>query len=484
MIVPSQPALLSDVTQLRPPPPPRVMRQEFCPELAVMVTCHNYGQFLGECLESILSQTVRPGTLLVIDDESTDNTQDVCRQYPGVQQIRVTCRHVGKARKAGLRHTREPFVLFVDADNLLEPNFIEEGMKGFIDRTIAGVYSDYLQFGDKTGMTSFPEFHRGELFRRSYIDTCSIMRRDALDLVDWVWEESPVVPEDHLRAQALVLEGWTFQKQSSFFHYRCHARQASELFHEERQRQGYARQNGLGRWPITLFIPLAGRMWAWEQLSAFLDRQKYPHHQLRLILCDTSEDPEFSKRLRHWLAGCDYADVRHMKFPLNQKGLADRQRSNIHNERDVNLAMCRIYNRLRGEAQTELVWILEDDVIPPDDVLSRLLSHFGHDVACVSAAYNSRFDSLPLAWTGDAVVNGGTLRCARRKSGVEKVRGTGFGCLIIRSELLKQHVFSLPPGVRYYDPEFFKQMGDQWVRLCDWSCWCKHLDPSKPKGYV
>jgi len=483
-MIESNVSMIANSAHWRPEPPPLVATRYVRDDIVVIVTCHNYGRFLGDCLESILSQTVRPGTILVVDDASSDNTQEVCRQFPSVQSLRVNFRHVGRARRAGLEQTHEPFVLFVDADNLLEPNFIEAGMNGFTDRTIAGVYSDYLQFGSKTGMTEFPDYHRGELFRRSYIDTCSIMRRDALELVDWIWDESPVIPEDHLRAQALVLEGWTFRKQPSFFHYRCHAQQASETFLAERRKQGYAQQNGLDRWPITLFIPLAGRLWAWEQLSAFLDRQKYSHEQLRLILCDTSECPAFSESLRRWIAQCDYADVRHMKLPLNQKGLADRQRSNLRTERDVNLAMCRIYNRLRSEVQTELVWILEDDVIPPDDVLSRLLSHFDHDVASVSAAYNSRFDGLPLAWTGDAVVNGGTPRCSHRKSGVEKVRGTGFGCLLVRSELLRQHVFSLPPGVRYYDPEFFRQMGDQWMRLYDWGSPCRHLDPTQARGYV
>ena len=455
-----------------------------CCPVAVIVACHNYGRFLEECLSSILNQTVLPSTILVVDDASTDETRDVCRRFPEVDYLRVEFRHAGRARKAGLQATREPYILCVDADNWLEPDYLEEGLKNFTDRTIAGVYSDYLRFGLQSGITTFPEFQRGELFRANYIDTCSILRRDALDLIDWVWEESPLVPEDHLRAQALVLEGWRFKKQAGLFHYRCHAQQMTERLRSARSRMGYPEQIGLTRWPLTLFIPLSGRLWAWKQQSKFLDRQRFPHHQLRLILCDTSDDPVFSAAVRYWLAGCDYHDVRHMQFPVRERGLADKNRCVVSIERDVNLAMCRIYNRLRTELQTELVWILEDDVIPPDDVLARLLAHLNTNVACVSAAYHSRYDGLPLAWTGDAVINGGTPRCAPRRRGVEPVRGTGFGCLLLRSELLRQHVFSLPPGVRYYDPEFFKQLGDEWIRLCDWSCWCRHLDPTKPQGYV
>lgn len=468
----------SHLRHLVPAPPQNIV------SVAVIVTCHNYGRYLAECLRSIQSQTVRPSTVLVMDDASDDDTAEVCRRFPDIRYQRVEFRHVGKTRRVGLQVTTEPYVLFVDADNWLESDFIAEGLAGFTDRTIAGVYSDYVRFGTSNGITNFPEFSRGELFRQNFIDTCSIVRRDALELIDWVWDISPVIPEDYLRAQALALEGWNFKKQRCRFHYRCHPQQATETFLPERTQLGYVGQNGLTQWPITLFIPLSGRLWAWEQQAAFLERQHYRHDRIRILLCDTSGDEQFSSSVRSWASYCDYADVRHMKLPQERGSLADESRYQVDTERAVNLAMCRIYNRLRAEVQTEFVWVLEDDVIPPDDVLSRLLNHFGPDVASVSAAYMSRYDGLPLAWMGDAVFNGGTPRCQPRHAGVERVRGTGFGCLVLRTELLRRHIFSLPAGVRYYDPEFFKHLGEEWIRLCDWTCWCKHLDPSKPRGYV
>lgn len=57
---------------------------------------------------------------------------------------------------------------------------------------------------------------------------------------------------------------------------------------------GYADQTGLTRWPLTLFVPLSGRTWAWEKLSRFLDNQTYPHDRLRVLLCDTSQNVEFA----------------------------------------------------------------------------------------------------------------------------------------------------------------------------------------------
>ncbi len=463
--------------------PHRDFEEGSCP-VGVVVSCHNYGRYLAQCLHSIFNQTTRPATVVVVDDSSSDDTADVCRQFPDAKYLKVNFRHIGKTRRAGLMETSEPFVLFVDADNWLEPDFIEQGMLEFTDRTVAGVYSDYVRFGASNGSTNFPNYTRGELFRRNFVDTCTIVRRDALELIDWVWDVSPVIPDDYLRAQALAMEGWAFRKQHGVFHYRCHDRQTTKIFQAERTHLGYMGQNGLANWPITLFIPLCGRKWAWKKQSRFLDRQTYPHDRLRILLCDTSRDPEFSSLVRSWALTCDYPDVRHMCVSQERGSLADECRHDVDAERQVNLAMCRIYNLMRNEVQTEFVWVLEDDILPPEDVLTRLLTHFHADVASVSAPYNSRYDLMPVVWNGDANFNGGTPRCEPRRRGVEKVRGSGFGCLVLRTETLRQHVFSLPIGARYYDPEFFKQLGDHWIRLCDWSCWCKHLDPKMPKGYV
>ena len=178
---------------------------------------------------------------------------------------------------------------------------------------------------------------------------------------------------------------------------------------------------------------------------------------------------------------CDYSDVRHFRFAPSRPGLADEGRHQVDVEREVNLAVCRVYNRLRACLETDYCWILEDDIIPPDDVLSRLLSRFDRDVACVSAPYRSRFDGLPVVWNGDAVPNGGTPRIAGGR-GVQAIRGSGFGCIVIRSRFLNEHVFSLTLGERYYDPYFFRMLGDGWKRLCDWSCWCQHLGQGGSRG--
>ena len=271
--------------------------------VAAVVTCHNYAHFLGECLDSILAQTVVPDEILVVDDASQDDPLSVCQRYDSVGFLRANVRCPLRARKVGLDSTRSPFVLFVDADNVLPPRHVECALREFTDRNIGGVYSDYQAFGEQKFRTSFPEYSREDLFCENFIDSCCMLRRDALEMAGDVWTvDYGAMPEDYFLAQRLVQEGWNFRKQSSVFHYRRHTEQLTQKMTGRRVAAGYAKTHGLDHLPITLFIPLSGRTWAWREQSRFLERQTFNHDRIRLVLCDTSQSTSFSDEIRSWLA--------------------------------------------------------------------------------------------------------------------------------------------------------------------------------------
>lgn len=54
---------------------------QLVPTLTVIVTAHNYGHYLDECLQSVLHQSRRPEEILVVDDASTDDTADVVARW-------------------------------------------------------------------------------------------------------------------------------------------------------------------------------------------------------------------------------------------------------------------------------------------------------------------------------------------------------------------------------------------------------------------
>ena len=100
------------------------------PPVAAIVTCHNYGRFLGEAIESVLAQSHAPSEVVVVDDGSTDDTAQVAARYAarGVRYVHRPRGGAGAARNAGLRSTSAPLIAFLDADDAWLPHRVAVGV--------------------------------------------------------------------------------------------------------------------------------------------------------------------------------------------------------------------------------------------------------------------------------------------------------------------------------------------------------------------
>jgi glycosyltransferase involved in cell wall biosynthesis len=99
-------------------------------EVSVIVPCRNAASTLGTQLDALSRQTYS-GTceLLVVDNDSTDATPELLQQgqsrLPNLRVIRATEKHnSGYARNAGMRAARGQYLLFCDADDMVEPDWI------------------------------------------------------------------------------------------------------------------------------------------------------------------------------------------------------------------------------------------------------------------------------------------------------------------------------------------------------------------------
>jgi glycosyltransferase involved in cell wall biosynthesis len=157
----------------------------------VVVTAHNYGRFLPECLASLDRQTAPIDELVVVDDASTDDTADVLTRLLAslsLGQVTTVLRHdvrrgAAASLNEGIAHTSGELVANVDADDTVEPRYLEL-LVAALDRTpTAGyAYPRLRLFGSESGvMASYP-FDPGRLvFEGNYIPNVAMMRRRAFD---------------------------------------------------------------------------------------------------------------------------------------------------------------------------------------------------------------------------------------------------------------------------------------------------------------
>ncbi len=94
----------------------------------LIVPVFNAGAYLGECLESIASQTFTDLHVLIVDDESTDGSTDIaadfCRRDKRFELITIPHGGVSKARNIGIDRANGRYIGFVDADDRLYPHSI------------------------------------------------------------------------------------------------------------------------------------------------------------------------------------------------------------------------------------------------------------------------------------------------------------------------------------------------------------------------
>lgn len=441
--------------------------------VAVVIPCHNYGRYLAEAIESTLRQTRPADEVVVVDDASTDDTPQIARAFSArkVRYLRVECRHSQRTRRAGFLATRSDVVCFLDADDCLAEDYLATGMVAFEETRIGIVYSDVELFGGQSGRSNYPEtFDRGLLSRMNYMHSGSLVLREALKISQALEVETDdrQVLQDWLLWRRVLDGGWTAKKQRALYRYRRHGSSMTARWDAwGTVPKEYFHRAGLASESVTLFVPLSGRAALWPDMAAFLDRQSWPREQTRLVLFDTSQNLDFSRQVRQWIGQCDYPDIRHLCESVGAIGLAERPRREA--AREVSLAMARIYNRMAHEVTTDYVWVVEDDVIPPDGACESLLRGFDRQTASVSAVYPSRFSNAYVVW------DLGQQMLSKRNGGLEDVGGNGFGCVMLRGEVVRQTVFTATLDAAAYDNAFYYRLPAFGLKAkVDWSIECRH----------
>lgn len=111
-------------------PPPRVSVASISPaDVTVVIPHFNLGEHLPATLASVAGQTARGCATLIVDDGSTDASSLALidsLERAGTAVLRKPNGGLGSARNAGLRAATTPWVLTLDADDILAPDFLEK----------------------------------------------------------------------------------------------------------------------------------------------------------------------------------------------------------------------------------------------------------------------------------------------------------------------------------------------------------------------
>ena len=96
------------------------------PKVSVVIATYNRAEFLPETIDSVLGQKFQDFEIIVVDDGSTDETQQVVRAYGDrIRNLYQENRGPAAARNLGARHARAAWIAIQDSDDLCAPNHLE-----------------------------------------------------------------------------------------------------------------------------------------------------------------------------------------------------------------------------------------------------------------------------------------------------------------------------------------------------------------------
>lgn len=132
--------------------------------VSIIVPIYNKEKYLNKCIDSILNQTYKDIELILINDGSTDNSLQICKNYEKDQRVKIIDKKnggVSSARNYGLEKATGSKVLFVDADDYIDTHYIESLCQFTEDLVICGYYTVTPQgtlIQEKSFNISFPNF--------------------------------------------------------------------------------------------------------------------------------------------------------------------------------------------------------------------------------------------------------------------------------------------------------------------------------------
>ena len=98
--------------------------------ISVIVPVYNVEAYLEKCINSIINQTYKNLEIILIDDGSTDSSPKICDEYMN-KDSRIIVIHkdnggLSSARNKGIEIAKGTLICFIDSDDYLEPNMLEE----------------------------------------------------------------------------------------------------------------------------------------------------------------------------------------------------------------------------------------------------------------------------------------------------------------------------------------------------------------------
>jgi glycosyltransferase involved in cell wall biosynthesis len=155
-------------------------------KLSIIIPCFNDGQYLKEAVDSVLAYNDHPVEIIIVNDGSTDEpTLAMLNQFESknIKVLSHSNKGLAFTRNRGIREAKGTYILPLDADNKIRPDYIKKAIHLLDSGSSDIVYAKPFFFGEDIPERKYiaRKFDGNELLNYNYIDACAIYRKT-------VWE--------------------------------------------------------------------------------------------------------------------------------------------------------------------------------------------------------------------------------------------------------------------------------------------------------
>ena len=129
--------------------------------VSIVIPNYNGKHFLGNCLKAVFSQTIENMEVIVVDNGSTDGSQEYLGTYPGVRVLKMD-KNYGfcGAVNAGIKEAASEYVILLNNDTEVEPDFAKELLTAIkADDRIFSCSSKMVQYHDRARMDDAGDYY-------------------------------------------------------------------------------------------------------------------------------------------------------------------------------------------------------------------------------------------------------------------------------------------------------------------------------------
>ncbi|MFT5824257.1 MAG: glycosyltransferase involved in cell wall biosynthesis [Crocinitomix sp.] len=168
--------------------------------ISIIIPCFNSGQFLKDAIESIKnSGNITVETIIVNDGSTDDFTIDFLGELEGkgIKVIHQDNQGPAAARNKGVNHSKGEYLLFLDSDNKVRPEYVKTAkaiLDSFVDVGVVYAKPHFIgSVNDSSIRFNTHSFSFDALLAGNYIDMCSLVRRQAFLEVNGFDEERDLI---------------------------------------------------------------------------------------------------------------------------------------------------------------------------------------------------------------------------------------------------------------------------------------------------